>query len=77
MDPAQVTVTVDEEHVPSIAHVADDLRQHGMQVERVLVTLGVVTGRSTDLAALRAVPGVASVDPELSVQLPPPDQDVQ
>lgn len=77
MGTAQVTVTVDEEHVSSIGHVAVDLREHGMQIEQVLDALGVVTGRTDDPAALREVVGVASVDPEITVQLPSPDHDVQ
>lgn len=77
MDTERVTVTVDEEHVSSIGDVAAELRGRGMQVEQVLGGIGVVTGRSADPAALREVAGVASVDAEVSVQIPPPDHDVQ
>lgn len=74
-----VTVTVADSHAAAVDDVAARLAQAGMQVERVLAVLGVVTGSVDDgrLAALERVPGVAAVEEQTAFQLPPPDADVQ
>ena len=76
---AEITVTVDEDHLPALAGVVADLRARGMQVSQVLDELGIVTGAVPDSAraSLSAVAGVASVDAQLQHQLPPPDSPVQ
>jgi hypothetical protein len=75
----QVTVTIDQHHVPSIGDVADVLRRAGMQVDQVLDDVGVVVGTIDPAAehSLRSVDGVQSVDRALSFQLPPPDAPIQ
>lgn len=77
MDTEPVTVTVAEGHLGRIDAVVSELREHGMQVEQVLTGLGLVTGQAADLAALRELTGVTSVDAAQQVQLPPPDAEVQ
>ena len=74
-----VSVTVGDEHRESLDGVVENLRASGMQVEQVLDTLGIVTGSAPAdaLDALRGVEGVASVDEELTHQLPPPDSPIQ
>jgi hypothetical protein len=74
-----LSVTVDDGHLPAIDEVADALRARGMQVEQVLGALGIITGSVPDGSrpALADVEGVASVDEELTYQLPPPDSAVQ
>lgn len=74
---SRVTVTVDEEHLDSLGGVVEGLRQRGLEVDTVLEGLGMVTGRTSDVDALREVEGVSTVDAELGYQLPPPDEDVQ
>jgi hypothetical protein len=75
----QLSVTVDDGHLPALDAVVAQLRAHGMQVEQVLEGLGVVTGSapSTVRDALTAVEGVVSVDEQLTHRLPPPDSPVQ
>jgi hypothetical protein len=75
----QVSVTVGADHRESLDGVVENLRASGLQVEQVLGTLGIVTGSAPAdaLDALRGVEGVASVDEQLSYQLPPPDAPVQ
>jgi hypothetical protein len=75
----QVSVTVGDEHRESLDGVVANLRASGLQVDQVLGTLGIVTGSAPDdaLDALRGVEGVASVDAQLTHQLPPPDAPVQ
>jgi hypothetical protein len=75
----RVTVTVGDEHRESLEGVVERLRAAGLEVERVLGTLGIVTGSAPAeaLDALRGVEGVASVDQQLTHRLPPPDAPVQ
>jgi hypothetical protein len=73
------SVTVDDRHLAEVETVAQALRDTGMEVERVLGTVGVITGRAPAAArpALLAVAGVSSVDEQRRVQLPAPDAPVQ
>lgn len=73
------SVTVDDRHLAEVETVAQALRDTGMEVERVLGTVGVITGRAPAAArpALLAVDGVSSVDEQRRVQLPSPDAPVQ
>jgi hypothetical protein len=75
----QVSVTVDDQHKDSLDAVVEQLRAGGMTVDQVLGGLGIVTGSVPDdaLGTLRGVEGVASVDEQLSHQLPPPDAEIQ
>ena len=59
--------------------VAERLRARGMEVAQVLDGIGVITGSAPDevRADLAGVEGVASVDEQLTHQLPPPDSSVQ
>jgi hypothetical protein len=74
-----VSVTVDDGHQESLDGVVENLRARGLEVEQVLGSLGIVTGSAPaeSLDALRGVEGVASVDEQLTHQLPPPDSPVQ
>ncbi len=74
-----VSVTVDDAHLGDIRSVAETLSRHGLRVEQVLDGLGIITGSVGEgqRQALTAVDGVASVDEELDVQLPPPDSPMQ
>jgi hypothetical protein len=76
---ARISVTVDDGHRDQMDVVVAALTASGMQVERALGALGIVTGQAPvgARASLLAVPGVASVDEQLRVQLPPPDAPVQ
>lgn len=74
-----ISVTVDEEHLSHMSNVAEMLEQSGMQVEQVLSGVGIITGTAPEerKPALESVEGVASIDEELQVRIPSPDQDVQ
>jgi hypothetical protein len=73
----QLTVTVGDGHAAD--EVAAALRARGMEVAQVLDGIGMITGSAPDdvRPALAAVEGVASVDEQLTHQLPPPDSAVQ
>lgn len=74
-----VTVTVDEAHAGAIDEVAARLRDAGMDVDRVLGAIGVITGSvaASHLHRVAAVDGVASVEEQAGFKLPPPDAEVQ
>lgn len=76
---ARVTISVDDDHLDGLDGVADALRAQGMDVAQVLGTMGVITGSVPDARreSLAAVEGVASVDDELTYQLPRPDAPIQ
>jgi len=73
---SKVTVSIDDNHLSAIHEVAAHLREHGLEVQSVLEGVGVITGSVPDeqRQTLLNVPGVASVDPELDVRLPPPGE---
>jgi hypothetical protein len=73
----QLSVTVADGH--AIEEVAAGLRARGMDVAQVLDGIGVITGSAQNDVRndLAGVEGVASVDEQLTFQLPPPDADVQ
>ncbi|WP_434612759.1 hypothetical protein [Arthrobacter sp. A5] len=75
----QISVTIDNAHRSAAVDVVDRLRSNGMQVDQVLDGVGIVTGSAPEdrRPALEALEGVASVDEELSYQLPPPDSAIQ
>jgi hypothetical protein len=78
--PEDVTVTVDDAHVDLVDEVAQRLAAAGMRVDRVLRPVGVITGSlepTTTAEALGQVTGVAGVERQRTVRLPPPDADVQ
>ena len=77
--PEKITISVADDAIDRIDEVVAALEDGGMQVDQVLRPLGVITG-SVDtqrVQALGAVAGVASVEPQRTVRLPPPDSDVQ
>ncbi|TQM13967.1 ketohydroxyglutarate aldolase [Pseudonocardia kunmingensis] len=77
--PEKITVSVADDALDRIDDVVTALEGGGMRVEHVLRPLGVITGSAEDtqLQALGAVTGVAAVEPQRTVQLPPPESDVQ
>ncbi len=76
---ATFSVTVDDGHLSDLDTVARALRDSGMEVDRVLGSLGMITGSAPADArpSLLAVEGVTSVDEQLRFSLPPPDAPVQ
>lgn len=63
---ARVVVTIDDEHLTSIAKVAAELTSAGLVVEHVMAMAGVIAGEAPldKLATLRAIPGVQAVEPD-------------
>ncbi len=74
-----VIVTLSDEAVARMDDTVRALRRSGLEVTQKLEILGQVTGvcSSTARGALRAVPGVVSVEESGTVSVPPPESDVQ
>jgi hypothetical protein len=75
-----VTVLVADDRLDAIDDVAAALQEAGLQLGDVLPAAGAITGSVDDLAllpALEAVEGVAAVELQQEIQLPPPDEPVQ
>lgn len=78
-------ITVDDAHLHRLDEVVEELRTAGLQIDRVLRSLGQVTGR-TELArspqgaqhrALAEVTGVETVDTAHPFSIGPPDAEIQ
>jgi hypothetical protein len=75
-----VTVLVADDRLDAIDEVAAALQLAGLRLGDVLPAAGAITGSVDDLAllpALSEVEGVAAVEPEQEIQLPPPDEPIQ
>lgn len=79
MSRVNVTVTVDAEHRDSLDDVVEALRLRGMEVDRVLTSMSMVTGtvEAGASSTLGDVEGVADVSEAREIGLPPPDSPVQ
>lgn len=62
----------------SPAQVAERLRAKGFEVEQVLEAVGVITGQASasTAEALKAMPGLQSIEPDQPIQLPDPESGV-
>jgi uncharacterized protein YgbK (DUF1537 family) len=79
-EPLEVLVNVSADHLTGIQELASALEAAGLEQSQVLGAAGVVTGRVADrraLAAVRSVEGVEAVEVSRTVQLPPPEADLQ
>lgn len=76
---AEVTISVDDDHVGTLDAVAERLRAVGLSVDELLAEIGIITGRIAESRAgdLETVEGVAHVERSRSYQLPPPESDIQ
>ena len=75
----KITITVADGHGDRIDEVVARLEAAGVQVQRVLEAIGVIvaTVDPERRHALGEIEGVASIEQDRTVQLPPPDSDVQ
>ena len=86
-EPQHWVITVDDEHLSHIDDVAAQLQEAGLVVEKVLRSLGPITGytegtsvQSDEVSGthrLGAVSGVASIDGAQRHSVAPPDAEVQ
>jgi hypothetical protein len=74
-----VNVTIHPQQVFRLDGIVESLQKKGFQVRERLKTIGVVTGEcdAGDLAALRSVNGVSSIEHDKEASVGPPDAAVQ
>jgi hypothetical protein len=79
MSQVQISVSVDDAHLPQIEQISEQLKSSGMNVEQTLSTIGVINGsiQSDRLNSLDQIEGVKSVEPQQGYQLAPPSSDIQ
>lgn len=75
----KVIVSVDTEEPETLADIAAQLSEHGLDVDAVLDTLATITGTcaDSDVPSLTRVPGVLDVETQYRFQLPSPTDRVQ
>lgn len=78
MKEVQISVTIPGATSSELRSVKSSLVKQGMKVEAVLDAIGVITGKVAEsrVATLDAGPD-ATVEKDESVQLPPPEDDLQ
>ena len=74
-DLESVIVVVEDDAQPRIQEVAENLKEQGMNVDRVLPFTGVISGSipRAGIPGLREVTGVMEVEEEAVTELPPSD----
>lgn len=79
MPATEVSISIDDAHLPQFAQIVKQLKHAGLKVEHQLGEIGVVTGSvaSTKVDKLSAVEGVSSVEVSREFKLPPPSNDIQ
>ena len=79
MDKVQVTISIGNAHMDQLEQISEQLTTAGLEVEQTLSTLGVITGsvETEKMSALSEVSGVESVELNRTIQLAPPDANVQ
>jgi hypothetical protein len=79
MSQVQVSVSVDDAHLPQIEQISQQLQSSGMNVQQTLSSIGVINGsiQSDQLNSLYQIEGVQNVETQQSYQLAPPSSDVQ
>lgn len=79
MSKIKVSVSVDDAHVDRLTEVSMSLQLMGMDIEKTLQSIGVISGsvNSDQVNSLYQIEGVQHVESERSYQVAPPDADVQ
>jgi len=79
MSKTKISVLVDDENLHRLNDVVKQVKDVGMDVDRVLESSGVVTGSvdANKLKILKKVKGVSSIEEEREFQIAPPGSEVQ
>ena len=74
-----VTVSIKNDHLPRFRELVEGMKKSGLDVERQLQSVGVVTGKidANRVADLRALNGIGAVEEGREYQIAPPDSEVQ
>ncbi len=79
MAQVKVSLLVEDSALPRISEIADSCKAAGLTIESVLEAVGVITGavEESGLDKLRTADGIANLEIQKTVQLAPPDSNVQ
>lgn len=72
-----VVITINDDAMDRIDNLIEDLKSEGLQIEKVMKKLGVISGTASNLKALKKIDGVMSVEEEIQHQLPPRNSKIQ
>jgi hypothetical protein len=76
----EVIVTIGQDRMENLKQIASELQSRGLHItNEPLENLGMISGmaESTSIEQLKQVNGVTAVEKVGTVQIPPPDSDVQ
>jgi hypothetical protein len=78
MKKVRINVTVSDATPSRLKSVEASLKRQGVEVDSVLAAIGIITGKvaKSRLSSLDGGAGV-TVEPEQTIQLPPPDAPIQ
>lgn len=76
--PNRVIVSIDDQHLPQIHEIAEQLKSSGFVVDQVMDVAGIITGEVDDHGRHQAtrIPGVLSVENEGQIDIGPPGSPV-
>jgi hypothetical protein len=79
MPAVSVSITVDDAHLDQLLDIAQQLQSAGLRLDQTLPRLGIIHGSidAERIDQLRSIDGVDHVEPEHTIQLPPPGSDIQ
>lgn len=79
MPKVKLSLSIDDQHLPRFSELVREAEKAGLKVENKHKDIGVVTGSidSEKIDSLRNVEGVAHVEEERKIQIPPPESDIQ
>jgi hypothetical protein len=79
MSQVQISISVDDAHLPEIEKISQELRFAGVSVERTLSSIGVIIGSIEPklINNLYQIKGVKQVEQQGTYQLAPPDSEIQ
>lgn len=79
MSQIQISVSVDDAHLPEIEKISQELRSAGVSVEQTLSSIGVISGsiESKLINNLYQIKGVKQVEQQGTYQLAPPNSTIQ
>lgn len=75
----EMLVTVADDHLSDFQQIVHQLRGTGLKISHTMESLGIVSGtiNAADLEKIKSLQGIAAIEPAGSVQLPPPDSEIQ
>ena len=76
----EVIVTIGQDRMENLKQITSELQSRGLQItNEPLESIGMISGmaESTSIEQLKRVNGVTAVEKVGTVQIPPPDSDVQ